>query len=256
VDTTFIQESYNTLGPINLPQILLIADFILMIILWFTRQELEEFHFKGWGSLFDDRPSDSTVVIIGCVILFMIPVKMNNKWVRVLEKEALRDISWDILLILGGGFALAYGVKDSGLSLFISLKLSLLGHIPVVILVILLCTFIVFLTEFLSNSAIVSIVVPIIAELAVEIGQNPLLFIVPITISSSYAFMLPIATPPNAIIFSSDKLKVSEMMKTGIFLNIFGIVILSAGLFLLKGIFGIKFGVVPDWANITMTVQS
>eukprot|EP01129_Flabellula_baltica_P014134 TRINITY_DN6713_c0_g1_i1.p1 TRINITY_DN6713_c0_g1~~TRINITY_DN6713_c0_g1_i1.p1 ORF type:complete len:262 (-),score=38.94 TRINITY_DN6713_c0_g1_i1:1-786(-) len=252
VNISFLKEQYRQLGNLNLPQIFLMIDFGIMVILWFTRQGIEELGFSGWGSLFGNYVSDATVSIFGVSLLYFIPVKFDGKWDRVLDKESLRDISWDILLILGGGFALAFGVKVSGLSLFISSQLRSLDSMNVLLLLVIICYIVVFLTEMLSNTALIAIVLPILADMAVQIGQNPLLFVIPVTLSSSYAFMLPIATPPNAIVFSSDRLKVSDMMKTGFPLNIVGVLVICGVLFLFKGIWGIEFNEIPIWAqNIT-----
>jgi len=234
-----------------LKKILLIV-FFFMIVLWFTRQGIKEIGYDGWGVLFKNMVSDGTVAMFSCIILFFIPAKdPNNPKRKILDESSFNEVNWSVVLLLGGGFAFALGLTKSKLSLIIGRKLLLLDGLPLFFIVFLICTFTIFFTEFTSNTAVVSITIPILAEMAVLLGQNPLLFCIPSTIIASYAFMLPVATPPNAIIFSTGKLKVWDMVTTGFLLNIAGVILISVGTFVLAGVFDIEVGVIPSWANNT-----
>jgi sodium-dependent dicarboxylate transporter 2/3/5 len=177
---------------------------------------------------------------------------MIQKKKRILDEKSFNEVNWGIVLLLGGGFGLAYGITKSGLSSFIGQKLLLLKDIPIFLILLIINTICIFLTELTSNTSVVAITIPILAELSITVGQNPLLLCIPTTIICSYAFMLPISTAPNAIIFATNKLKVSEMAKTGLALNIFGIIVITFGSYLLKGIWEINIGELPDWVNKTV----
>ena len=122
-------------------------------------------------------------------------------------------MSWNVIFLLGGGFALASGFVSSGLSSTLANELVIFEHMPAYLLLLLLTFSVSILTEFMSNTASISMILPIVAEMAIAIGQNPLLFMIPLTVSSSFAFILPVATPPNAIVFSADIVEIADMMK-------------------------------------------
>jgi len=168
---------------------------------------------------------------------------------RVMDWDSLLHIPWGIILLLGSGFELAKAFHTSGLSAYIGEGLSVFKHLPWFALLFVVCFLITFATELTSNVATANICLPILGSIAVNLGQNPLLLMLPATIACSYAFMLPVATPPNAIVFASGRLKVIQMMRTGFVVNIMAIILLPS-LFCLIGlpVFGISIDTLPSWA--------
>jgi len=169
---------------------------------------------------------------------------------RPLRNGAGGKLPWGILLLFGGGFALAAGMQESGLSHWISSHFHLLASAPEWVLVLAVCLVMTFLTEITSNTATTTMVLPILAAVAVgSLGVNPLLVMIPATISASCAFMLPVATPPNAIVFSSGMIPMSRMASIGVFINFMGAFpVLLVVEFLAKAVFGIESGILPLWA--------
>lgn len=154
------------------------------------------------------------------------------------------------MLLFGGGFALATGFKESGLSIWVAEQLVGLGDAPTVVLVGSVCTLMTFLTELTSNTATTEMALPLLGSLAVAIKTNPLLLMIPATLSASCAFMLPVATPPNAIVFGTGEIKMADMMKAGLILNLIGVVLITSLLYLFGlAIFDIDPGWLPDWAT-------
>lgn len=251
--STFINE-YKDLGPISFEQKIIFLDFILLALLWLFRSNINigNFTIPGWSSLFShpEYINDGTVAIIMAVLLFMIPAK-NTKMKFLLELDAISKIPWHIVLLFGGGFALAGGFKESGLSMWFGYQLEWIVNIHPFLLILVICLMMTFLTELTSNTATIEMLLPILAGLSVSTQINPLLFMLPATLSASMAFMLPVATPPNAIIFGTNRIRVIEMAKTGFVLNIIGaIVITLATYFFSEYVFGFDMQLFPEWAKI------
>jgi sodium-dependent dicarboxylate transporter 2/3/5 len=184
------------------------------------------------------------------VLLFVIPAKNQEKSHFLMDWHTAERIPWGIILLFGGGFALASGFKTSGLSEFIGQNLTGLQNLPPILILLVIITTITFLTELTSNTATVETFLPILAAMAVAIKINPLFLMIPATIAGSFAFMLPVATPPNAIVFGSKKLKIADMMQTGFWLNIIGIIILTLVAYLyMNAIFDIDLNQLPNWVK-------
>jgi sodium-dependent dicarboxylate transporter 2/3/5 len=252
IETAHLEEEYHAMGRASFEERIVLVVFSLFALLLMTRADIEigETVLHGWASLFPDPGyiDDGTVAIGVALLLFFFPSRSKPGF--VLDWGTVRDLPWDIVILIGGGFALAGGFHDSGLSAYLGGKLSVLSGVSPVLMVLSICLLITFLTEITSNTATTQVVLPIIASLSVALGVNPLLLMVPATISASCAFMLPVATPPNAIIFGTHRLRVMEMAKVGIFLNIFGAILITMIVLLLgKFIYGIELGVMPDWAQ-------
>ena len=163
--------------------------------------------------------------LISAIILFLLPTK--NKDRRLLNwKEAVK-LPWGILLLFGGGMALASGFKESGLALWIGSQMTLLDGISLLLLVFVLITSVNFLTEITSNLATTAMLLPILYPMAEVINVHPFVLMVAATVAASCAFMLPVATPPNAVVFGSGYLRIPDMMKTGIWMNILSIILLT-----------------------------
>ncbi|MBT7094890.1 MAG: hypothetical protein HN936_16710, partial [Bacteroidetes bacterium] len=157
---------------------------------------------------------------------------------------------WGIVLLFGGGFALAGGFKESGLSLWMGEQLKFVASYHPIIIIAVIALFMTFLTELTSNTATTEMILPILAGLAIASETHPLLFMLPATMSASMAFMLPVATPPNAIVFGTNRLKIKEMVRTGLVMNLAGIFIITLAVyFIARLVFGFDLETFPEWAK-------
>jgi sodium-dependent dicarboxylate transporter 2/3/5 len=190
---------------------------------WMTRLE----PFGGWSSWLGlEQANDASVAFLGVIALFLIP-DGNGDGNRLLDWESCKDVPWGVLLLFGGGICLAAGIKDSGLSAVIANALSGLGTLPLPILVLTICFFMTFLTELTSNTASTILVMPILASVALSNDLDPVVVMLPAALSASCAFMLPVATAPNAVVFASGHLTVPRMMREGVVLNLIGVFVIS-----------------------------
>uniref|UniRef100_A0A8D3DK97 Solute carrier family 13 member 2 n=1 Tax=Scophthalmus maximus TaxID=52904 RepID=A0A8D3DK97_SCOMX len=248
-----IKDEYKKLGKMSFAEGCVLTNFTLLVLLWFTR---EPGFIPGWATvLFNkDKPyvTDGTVAILMSTLFFCIPSNFPRccgrsrdgapaeaptpllTWDIVHEK-----MPWNILLLLGGGFALAHGSEKSGLS-----------SIPPFAISILLCLLVAMFTECSSNTATTTLFLPILASMATAIKIHPLYVMFPCTISASLAFMLPVATPPNAIAFSYGNLKVMDMAKTGFILNFVGVLTVNIAINT-WGVPMFQLDTFPSWANVT-----
>ena len=253
IDHSVIEHEYMRLGPWIREQRIIAVLFVLLAFLWFSRADIDAglFTIRGWSGLFEHPKylNDGTVAITIAILLFLIPTKRGNSKF-IMDWKTAENIPWEIILLFGGGFALASGFKESGLSQWFGEQLLWLKDIHPVIIVLCVSLLITFLTELTSNVATVETFLPVLAGLAMSIELNPLLFMLPATISASLAFMLPSATAPNAIIFGTKRLKVLDMSKTGLALNFIGIAIVTlATYYLATIIFNIDLDDFPAWAR-------
>ena len=256
LDKSFFIDQYKALGKFSTDQKKVLILFVLLAILWVFRSNLTlgNFEIPGWSSLFKNPAllTDGTVAMFIAILLFIIP--SSKKGNALITWKITRKIPWHIVFLFGGGFALAKGFVDSGLSNYIGSLLSNASNLSPIVLVGSLVTGMSFLTEFTSNTATTEMILPIISGLANEIQVNPLLLMIPVTLAASMAFMLPIATPPNAIVFATGKLTMLHMIKTGFFINIFAIIVIT--IFTMAWgtiIFDIDPNVFPDWAIQTVS---
>ena len=159
-------------------------------------------------------------------------------------------IPWGVLLLFGGGIALASAVKSSGLSQWIAESLEVLSNFPIVLIVLSVGLLITFLTEITSNTAITTVFMPTLGAIAIAMDSDPMLLMIPAAMSASCAFMLPVATPPNAIVFGSGKIPVSLMARTGLGLNLLGAVLIATAIYFLAiPLFDISMSGLPQWAQ-------
>ncbi len=253
IDASTIISEYKKLGPWIVEQKILAVLFVLLAVLWFSRVDivLGSFTFRGWSNLFANPKfiNDGTVAITIGIILFLIPSK-EQKGKFIMDWKTAEKIPWEIILLFGGGFALASGFKESGLSQWFGDQLIWLKDVHPFVIILAITLLITFLTELTSNVATVETFLPVLAGLAISIELNPLLFMLPATIAASLAFMLPSATAPNAIIFGTKRLKVLDMSRTGFLLNIIGIIVVTlATYYIATFIFNIGLSVNPEWAK-------
>lgn len=219
-----IEDELALLGPMTCDQIVIVILYFILVVLWTTRTFTGED--SGWASLFDEHPGNGSVTILMAVSLFVIPNPVNPKQ-KLMNWSQCKDIPWNVILLVGGGFALAGGISASGLSDVISREMNFLESTPNWAITPVITVVTGVLTEFTSNSAIASIFLPLAAEIAQSINKHPLFLMVPVALGSQLSFMLPIATGPNAIAYSTDTLRVKDMSAPGIILKIFGILFLS-----------------------------
>jgi len=253
LDAEIFREQVQELGPMSYEEKIILTDFILLILLWLFRADIKFglFMIPGWSRLFANPKfiNDGTVAIAMSIILFMLASR-KRPGEKIMEWKTASKLPWNIVLLFGGGFALASGFKESGLSQWLGTQLTWVSHLHPLFIVVVICLVITFLTELTSNTATAQMLLPIIASLAVAIKLNPLFLMVPATLSCSFAFMLPVATPPNAIVFGSERLKIIDMVKTGIWMNFAGVIFTTAAIFILgKIVFGIDLSSLPAWAQ-------
>ncbi|KAK5904636.1 hypothetical protein CesoFtcFv8_006176 [Champsocephalus esox] len=261
-----IKDEHKKLGRMSFAEGCVLTIFTLLVVLWFTR---EPGFIPGWATVLFNKDktyvTDGTVAILMSALFFCIPSKLPRccgrsedgasseapaallNWDVVHEK-----MPWNILLLLGGGFALAHGSEKSGLSLWLGESLIPLQSIPPFAISILLCLLVAMFTECSSNTATTTLFLPILASMATAIKIHPLYVMFPCTISASLAFMLPVATPPNAIAFSYGNLKVLDMAKAGFILNILGVITINIAINT-WGVAMFNLNEFPSWANVTKT---
>jgi solute carrier family 13 (sodium-dependent dicarboxylate transporter), member 2/3/5 len=193
--------------------------------------------------------SDTTIAMTGALSLFMIPVDLR-RGAFVMDWHATRDVPWGVLLLFGGGLSLAGNIERHGLAVYLGTLASGLEGLPVVLVLGIVCFGILLLTELTSNTATAATFLPIAGALALSLGQNPLLFLIPTALAANCSFMLPVGTPPNAIVYGSGLITLPQMARAGMILNVVMVpVVLGALLLLGPSIFGLELDVVPAWAT-------
>ncbi|NWV31346.1 S13A1 protein, partial [Grantiella picta] len=236
-----IKEEYKKLGPISYPETVTLVLFILMTLLWFTR---DPGFIPGWSSLFPKYKSyitDSTAALVIGLLFFIIPAKTLSRTSNgentvigytplITWKEFQSCMPWEIAVLVGGGFALADGCEVSKLSEWVASKLTPLGSLPLWLVILISCLIVTSVTEVASNPATITIFLPILSPLAEAIHVNPLFILIPATLCTSFAFLLPVANPANAIVFSYGHLTIMDMVKAGLGINIIGVAVVMLGI--------------------------
>ncbi len=209
-----IEEELAKLGKPTAEEKRVLAVFLLVAMLWITR--------VLWNRYLP-LVTDSSIAIFGAFLLFMIP---SNDGALLKWKDAFR-IPWDVVILLGGGLAIARGFTETGLDKWIAGQLIFLKGMPAVVIIFAVVALTLFLTEIASNTATATIILPVAASLAFALNIEPLGLMIAAAISSSLAFMLPVATPPNAIVFGTGYVTIPQMAKTGLWMNVFCIAIIT-----------------------------
>lgn len=193
--------------------------FAAVVVLWILRRPLSSY-------LGIDFLSDAGIVMAAGVLLFLIPSGDKQQPQLMVWHDANR-LPWGVLILFGGGLSLASAVSSSGLATWLGMSLTPLGGFGIFVLVVGVTTLVIFLTELTSNVATAATFLPVMAAVALQLGVSPLLLCIPVTLAASCAFMLPVATPPNAIVFASGVLTIPQMVRAGLVLNVIGMVLLT-----------------------------
>ena len=212
-----IRNQLQKLGQITYEEKLVASIFAMTAIAWVTR----DFILKLIIPVIDD----TIIVMISAIIIFLLPNKNRKR--RLINWEEASKLPWGILLLFGGGMALASGFKESGLALWIGTQMTLLDGINLFLLVFILIASVNFLTEITSNLATTAMLLPILYPMAMTIDVHPFILMVSAAVAASCAFMLPVATPPNAVVFGSGYLRIPDMVRIGVWMNILSIILLS-----------------------------
>jgi sodium-dependent dicarboxylate transporter 2/3/5 len=212
-----INRQLKALGKITSEEKIILSVFIFTAFAWISRS----FLIKPFLPEIDD----TIIAIFSAVLLFIIPT--GNKKIRLLNWEDAVKLPWGVLLLFGGGMALALGFESSGLAVWIGQQMTSLSALPLFLILLILIASVNFLTEITSNLATTAMLLPVLVSLASAIGIHPYLLLVGATVAASCAFMLPVATPPNAVVFGSGYLKIEDMVRKGFWMNIISIVLLT-----------------------------
>ena len=224
-----IREELAKLGPMSTGEKLVLAMFVLAAVSWISLP-----------LIFEEPPiSDEGIAMAVGLLLFLIPGGAN-RGVRLLDWDTAEKLPWGVLLLFGGGLALSAQFSESGLTEWIGKTTSGLGVLPTILVVAIFAAMILFLTELTSNTATAATFVPVVGGVAMGLDLDPLLLTIPVALAATCAFMLPVATPPNAVAFGSGYVTVAQMVKGGLWLNVIGIVLITATVYLLAvPVFGI-----------------
>lgn len=215
--------------PIDLPatgawraeEVRTLSVFGLTALAWMTRRE----PFGGWSSWLDlPTANDASVAMLAVVVMFLVP---NGRGGQLLSWERAGNIPWGILLLFGGGIAIAKAFAATGISASLGQQLAQLQTLPLIVILALLCLTVTFLTEITSNTATTALLMPIMAAAGLAAGIDPKLLMVPAAMTASCAFMLPVATGPNAVVFSSQRITIREMAREGLVLNLLGVLVVT-----------------------------
>jgi sodium-dependent dicarboxylate transporter 2/3/5 len=226
-----IKNKLIELGPMSRAEKLVAVIFFLTAVSWIFQ--------SGINDLLGADYLDNTIVAMaGGILMFITPTSFSSNE-YVLDWESTTRLPWGILLLFGGGLCLAKGMENTGIVQLVGDKIAGSGEISLWLLLLLLIAFMLFMTEVMSNVALVVIFVPVVLGIADGMEINPLYLAIPVTLASSCAFMMPISTPPNAVVFSSGYIRMADMVKAGIFLNLISIlVLLLVGLSLVQWVYG------------------
>ncbi|PJB14650.1 MAG: hypothetical protein CO118_07460, partial [Flavobacteriales bacterium CG_4_9_14_3_um_filter_32_8] len=238
-----IKNLLQNLGKIRRDEIASGVIFLMAVILWITGSDItlsDSFTIHGWRSTFGfEAVSDAAIAVATSLLLFLIPSK-DRPQEMLLKWNKVQELPWGVMLLFGGGFAIAGGFDSSGLSQIIGNLFTNLAIDSPLLIVLISCTILTLLTEITSNTATTTLVLPILAKASIVLGIDPRVLMIPATLSASCAFMMPIASPTQAIIFGSGHVNIKQMVRAGILFNILGIIVVTGVFFLVaKFAFGI-----------------
>ena len=215
----YLRHLRDELGDMSVAEKRVAFVFAGVVILWILRRPINAWF--GTTGL-----SDAGIAMAAALLLFLLP-SGNKEQSQIMVWENVSRLPWGVLILFGGGLSLASAVSSTGLAAFLGQSLTPLGGLGIFVLIVAATGLVIFLTEMTSNIATTATFLPVVGAVAIELGVSPLLLCVPITLAASCAFMLPVATPPNAIVFASGVLNIPQMVRAGVILNIIGMVLLS-----------------------------
>jgi sodium-dependent dicarboxylate transporter 2/3/5 len=238
IERNFFEDGYKSLGKMNYEEKVVSVIFGCTALLWFTRENIDlgTFVIKGWSNLFPDKRffTDSTVAVFMAVLLFVIPSR-SEKGRALLIWDDVARLPFDIVLLFGGGFALAKGFEISGLTDWLALRLKFSSDTNIYLLIFGMCVLVTVISEFASNVACIQLMLPVLIAIQQTMNIHPLVLMIPATLASSLGFMLPVATAPNTIVFGSKRLRVKDMLRAGFILDLTGIILITiAAIFIVK----------------------
>ncbi len=237
-----IRGELAALGPMKRGEWVVFIVFLCAAAAWILRPALARW--LGLG----DGLTDTGIAIIAALSLFLIPVDLKSR-TFTMDWETAERLPWGILILFGGGLSLAKAMQESGVDVAIGRAFAGVGALPDVALIAIIALAVIFLTELTSNTAVTTSLMPVLAAAAVGLDIHPYLLLIPAAIAASCAFMLPVATPPNAIVFSSGYVTLPQMARAGFWLNLIGAALVTLMLWLLGGwLLGEDLSVVPEWA--------
>jgi sodium-dependent dicarboxylate transporter 2/3/5 len=227
-----IKHEIKSLGKMSKMEKRVFAVFLFTALGWVFRRDivLDSFIIPGWSSLLNiqDYVHDSTVAIIAALLLFAIPSgNKNTKQKRLLDWDSASTVPWGVVMIVGGGYAIADSFNHTGLASFLGEKMSFISEYPTIIVLLIVIFVMIFITEINSNTATANIFLPVLAAMAVAGQMNPLLLMIPATFACSFSFMLPSGTGTNAVIFGSNRVTIPDMAKCGLGLNLLCVMLLT-----------------------------
>ncbi|XP_015878550.3 tonoplast dicarboxylate transporter [Ziziphus jujuba] len=224
LDKAHLRRELQMLGPMAFAEKMVLAVFSVLIVLWMTRSITDDI--PGWAALFNGRAGDGTVSVMMATLLFIIPNK-KQKGEKLMDWNKCKKLPWNIILLLGAGFAIADGVRTSGLTDILSKALDFLEEVPYLAIAPAVCLISGTITEFTSNNATTTLVIPLLIQITHSMHVHPLLLLVPGAIGAQFSFLLPTGTPSNVVGFSTGHIEIKDMIKLGIPLKIAGIAALS-----------------------------
>jgi solute carrier family 13 (sodium-dependent dicarboxylate transporter), member 2/3/5 len=213
-----IQKDYDQLGTMRSEEVTVLIVFSITALAWISRTFFLEKIVSGID--------DTIIAIGGAVVLFILPSK-STKGARILDWGSAAKLPWGILLLFGGGLSLASGFSSTGLATWIGTQLDMLDGFSLLVTLLIVVAVVNILTEITSNVATSTMILPILASLALALGVHPLGLMVSAAMASSCAFMLPVATPPNAIVFGTGKIRIWDMVRVGFIMNMISIILLT-----------------------------
>lgn len=232
-----IQQERDALGKMTFEEKIVAAVFGFAAFMWITREFI-------WIGIFPDL-KDGMIAVLSMAFLFVIPAS-KKYGTRILDWSDSKEIPWGVLLLFGGGLAIAAGFRETGLSEWIGTQLTVFDSLNLMAIIALSSLLVLVLTEFTSNTATATMILPVLAALALSLEIHPFALMVPAAMAANCSFMLPVGTPPNAIIFGTGKLKIVEMVRVGFFVNLFVLIlIVLVAYYLIPLFWGIDLNVVP-----------
>ncbi|MEY7973700.1 DASS family sodium-coupled anion symporter [Saccharomonospora xinjiangensis] len=230
-----IREQLNELGPMSRGEWNALAVFVLAALSWIVIPTLADIDAVANAIPWIANISDAGIAIAAAVVLFALPVN-RAEGIRTLDWETAKDLPWGILLLFGGGLSLSKHFTDTGLSTWIGERVGALDALPVIVLAAVVALLVLLLTELTSNTATAAAFLPILGGVAVGLGYGPMVLVVPAALAATCAFMLPVATPPNAIVFGTGHVTIGQMLKGGVWLNAIALVIITIAAYTLGGL--------------------